>query len=239
MKYLLLVLLGFVLGAYSYRQFDIRKSPGAASSGDAVETPQAETEPVQLSSAEPIARPISGVSVPADIQPAPIATLPLQTSVAALPNQVESAVGATGLLLPVQGIAREQLHDTFTDARSQGRSHDAIDIMAPEGTPVLAVADGRVEKLFTSVRGGLTIYQFEPSGRLAYYYAHLQRYADGLAQGQALRRGQVIGYVGSTGNASPEAPHLHFAIFVLGPERRWWEGQAINPYPVLMGEQAP
>lgn len=237
MKYLLLVLLGFVLGAYSYRQFDIRKSPGAASSADAVETPQAETEPTQLPSAEPTARPISEVSVPADIQPAPIATLPLQTSVAALPNKVESPAGATGLLLPVQGIAREQLHDTFTDARSQGRSHDAIDIMAPAGTPVLAVADGRVEKLFTSVRGGLTIYQFEPSGRLAYYYAHLQRYADGLAQGQALRRGQVIGYVGSTGNASPEAPHLHFAIFVLGPERHWWEGQAINPYPVLMGEQ--
>lgn len=239
MKYLLLVLLGFVLGAYAYRQFDIRKSPGAASNADVVETPKAETEPARLPSAEPIARSISEVSVPADIQPAPIATLPLQTSVAALPNEVESPAGATGLLLPVQGIAREQLQDTFTDARSQGRSHDAIDIMAPAGTPVLAVADGRVEKLFTSVRGGLTIYQFEPSGRLAYYYAHLQRYADGLAQGQALRRGQVIGYVGSTGNASPEAPHLHFAIFVLGPERHWWEGQAINPYPVLMGEQAP
>ena len=139
----------------------------------------------------------------------------------------------------MQGITRGQLHDTFTDARSQGRSHDAIDIMAPAGTPVLAVADGSVEKLFTSVRGGLTIYQFEPSGRLAYYYAHLQRYADGIAQGQPLRRGQVIGYVGSTGNASPEAPHLHFAIFVLGPERQWWKGQAINPYPVLMGEQVP
>lgn len=239
MKYVLLVLLGFVLGAYAYREFDIRKSPGVVSIAKVVETPQAETEPARLPSAEPIARPTSGVSVPADIHPAPIATLPLQASAAALPNEVESAASSTGLLLPVQGIARGQLQDTFTDARSQGRSHDAIDIMAPAGTPVLAVADGRVEKLFTSVRGGLTIYQFEPSGRLAYYYAHLQRYADRLAQGQALRRGQVIGYVGSTGNASPEAPHLHFAIFVLGPERHWWEGQAINPYPVLMGEQVP
>ncbi len=139
------------------------------------------------------------------------------------------------LLLPVAGIRPSQLQDTFTDARSAGRSHDAIDIMAPAGTPVLAVADGHVEKLFDSARGGLTIYQFEPGGELAYYYAHLQRYADGLAEGQAVKRGQVIGYVGSTGNASPDAPHLHFAIFVLGPEKRWWEGIAINPYPLLGG----
>ena len=123
----------------------------------------------------------------------------------------------------------------FPDARSDGRPHDAFDTMAPPGTPVLAVPDGTVEKLFDSKRGGLTIYQFEPSGRLAYYYAHLQRYADGLAEGQAIRRGQVIGYVGSTGNANPAAPHLHFAIFVLGPERRWWEGTASNPYPILTG----
>lgn len=146
-----------------------------------------------------------------------------------------SATAADGLLLPVAGIRREDLHDTFTDARSAGRSHDAIDIMAPAGTPVFAVADGHIEKLFDSARGGLTIYQFEPDGKLAYYYAHLQRYADGLAEGQPLRRGQVIGYVGSTGNASPSAPHLHFAVFVLGPEKRWWEGTAINPYPLLRG----
>jgi peptidoglycan LD-endopeptidase LytH len=133
----------------------------------------------------------------------------------------------------VQGKTRADLVDTFTDARSQGRLHDAIDIMAQAGTPVLAVADGQVEKLFTSERGGLTLYQFEPSGKYAYYYAHLERYAPGLAEKQSLKRGQVIGYVGSTGNASPSAPHLHFAIFVLGPERRWWEGTAINPYPLL------
>ena len=144
----------------------------------------------------------------------------------------------SGLIVPVQGIAPRALADTFTDARSEGRSHDAIDIMAAEGTPVLAVADGTVEKLFDSDRGGLTIYQFEPSGRYAYYYAHLQRYADDLAEGQAIERGQVIGYVGSTGSANPEAPHLHFAIFVLGPEKRWWEGEAINPYPILRGDTA-
>lgn len=113
--------------------------------------------------------------------------------------------------------------------------HDAIDIMAPRGTPVRAVADGTVEKLFTSEAGGLTLYQFEPTGRYAYYYAHLDRYAPGLAEGDTLRQGQLVGYVGSTGNASDDAPHLHFAIFLLGPEKRWWEGTAINPYPLLGG----
>ena len=133
-----------------------------------------------------------------------------------------------------EGYARA-IADTFDDARGSERRHEALDIMAPAGTPVLAVADGHVEKLFDSDRGGLTIYQFEPSGRYAYYYAHLQRYAPGLAEGQALRRGQVIGYVGSTGNADPAAPHLHFAIFLLGPEREWWRGTPVNPYPLLGG----
>jgi murein DD-endopeptidase MepM/ murein hydrolase activator NlpD len=138
-------------------------------------------------------------------------------------------------VVPVAGVSVAQLADTFDDARGGERRHEALDIMAPAGTPVLAVADGHVEKLFDSDRGGLTIYQFEPSGRYAYYYAHLQRYAPGLAEGQALRRGQVIGYVGSTGNADPAAPHLHFAIFLLGPEREWWRGTPVNPYPLLGG----
>jgi murein DD-endopeptidase MepM/ murein hydrolase activator NlpD len=125
------------------------------------------------------------------------------------------------------------LTDTFTDARSEGRSHEALDIMAPRGVPVLATADGKVVKLFTSVRGGLTIYEFDPTETYAYYYAHLDRYEPGLAEGQAVKRGDVIGYVGSTGDASPEAPHLHFAIFVLTPEKQWWKGTAINPYPLL------
>lgn len=150
---------------------------------------------------------------------------------ASLPASVDAA--PSGLLLPVQGVLPSQLHDTFTDARSEGRVHDAIDIMADAGTPVLAVADGTVEKLFDSERGGLTIYQFEPSGRWCYYYAHLQRYADGLSEKQVIKRGDVIGYVGSTGNASAEAPHLHFEVHVLGPEKQWWKGESINPYPLL------
>ncbi|MHC1654226.1 M23 family metallopeptidase [Stenotrophomonas maltophilia] len=153
------------------------------------------------------------------------------TPSAPLPASLDAAPG--GLLLPVQGVLPSQLRDTFTDARSEGRVHDAIDIMADAGTPVLAVTDGTVEKLFDSKRGGLTIYQFEPSGRWCYYYAHLQRYADGLAEKQVIKRGEVIGYVGSTGNASAEAPHLHFEVHVLGPEKQWWKGESINPYPLL------
>ena len=156
-------------------------------------------------------------------------------AVTASPGQRRPA--GSRLIVPVQGIEPGSLGNTFDDARGQGRVHEAIDIMAPRGTPVLAVANGKVEKLFDSVPGGLTIYQFDPAGHHAYYYAHLDRYAPGLVEGKALKQGEVIGYVGSTGNASEDAPHLHFAIFVLGPEKRWWEGTAINPYPVLTGTQ--
>ncbi|MBA0339752.1 M23 family metallopeptidase [Stenotrophomonas maltophilia] len=172
----------------------------------------------------------SAVSAAPVVEPAPRATAPPATTA---PPAAQAADAPSGLLLPVQGILASQLRDTFTDARSEGRVHDAIDIMADAGTPVLAVADGTVEKLFDSERGGLTIYQFEPSGRWCYYYAHLQRYADGLAEKQAIKRGDVIGYVGSTGNASAEAPHLHFEVHVLGPEKQWWKGESINPYPLL------
>ena len=105
--------------------------------------------------------------------------------------------------------------------------------MAPRGTPVIAVEGGTIAKLFNSKQGGLSIYQFDPSGTYTYYYAHLDRYAAGLKEGQTVRRGDVIGSVGSTGNAAEDAPHLHFAIFRLTPERRWWKGTPINPYPVL------
>ena len=136
------------------------------------------------------------------------------------------------LAIPVEGVAVAELRDTFDDGRP-GHRHEAIDIAAPRGTRVLAVDDGRLVKLFASVPGGLTIYQFDPGERFAYYYAHLDGYAEGIREGMPLRRGQVIGYVGSTGNASPAAPHLHFAVFRLGPERRWWKGEAINPFGAL------
>ena len=141
------------------------------------------------------------------------------------------------LLLPVAGIHASQLTDTFNQARGSERKHEALDIMAARGTPVLAAVDGKVAKLFTSKQGGLTIYQFNPAATYAYYYAHLDRYAPGLVEGMQLRRGDLVGYVGSTGNANPDAPHLHFAIFQLGPEKRWWQGTPINPYPLLTAAQ--
>ena len=151
--------------------------------------------------------------------------------------QEESAIAMLrrrGLKFPVEGVDRDELRDAFSDTRGQGRSHEALDIMAPRGTPVRAVEDGTIEKLFDSRGGGgLTIYQFDPSQTFCYYYAHLDGYAPGIREGQSLRRGQIIGYVGSTGNASPDAPHLHFAIFQLTPERKWWKGEPLNPYPVF------
>jgi len=143
------------------------------------------------------------------------------------------------LLVPVRGVSANELSDTYTQARANGRSHDAIDIMAPTGTPVLAVADGIIAKLFLSKPGGLTIYQFDRGEQYAYYYAHLNAYAPMLVEGQTVQRGDVIGFVGYSGNANPAAPHLHFAIFILGPEKRWWQGVPINPYPALVNFVAP
>jgi len=142
------------------------------------------------------------------------------------------ALRARDLKLPVDGVDRKDLRNTFADARGS-RTHEALDILAPRGTKVRAVEDGRVQKLFTSKAGGLTIYEFDPTQTFAYYYAHLDRYEDGLREGQLVKRGDVIGYVGSTGNASPDAPHLHFAIVRLGPEKQWWKGEPINPFLVL------
>ena len=143
-----------------------------------------------------------------------------------------TSLRSRALIIPVQGTTAPQLKDTFTQARAGGVPHDAIDIMAPRGTPVLAVDDGHVAKLFSSKTGGITLYQFDHGSRYAYYYAHLDRYVDGMTEGALVSKGQVIGYAGSTGNASPDAPHLHFAIFKLGPERQWWQGVPLNPYLV-------
>ena len=136
------------------------------------------------------------------------------------------------LAVPVEGVPREALDDTFGDPRNQTRQHEALDIIAPRGTHVLAVEDGSVVKLFTSERGGLTLYQFDPTQRYAYYYAHLDAYAPGIKEQMPLRRGQLIGFVGTTGNAPKDTPHLHFAIFLLTDEKQWWQGTPINPFAV-------
>jgi murein DD-endopeptidase MepM/ murein hydrolase activator NlpD len=144
----------------------------------------------------------------------------------------QQALTALHLIVPVDGVRRAELRDSFHERRGD-RPHEALDIPAPRGTRVVAAGDGRVVKLFRSVPGGLTVYQFDSQERFALYYAHLDRYAEGLREGAIVRRGDLIGFVGSTGNASPDAPHLHFAIFALGPERRWWQGTPLDPLPFL------
>ena len=136
------------------------------------------------------------------------------------------------LLIPVMGVTRKNLRDTY-DERRGGHPHEALDILAPRGTPVVAAGDGRIVKLYRSGAGGLTVYQFDPSEKFVYYYAHLDHYAQNLAEGTMLKRGDPIGAVGTTGNAREDSPHLHFAIFRLGPEKRWWKGSPVNPFPLF------
>ena len=161
---------------------------------------------------------------------------PRAAAIEAAPSSMADAIGTLAqrdLEIPVRGVSASALRDPFNDARAVGRRHDAIDIMALRGTEVIAADDGTIAKLFTSKAGGLTIYQFDPTQTFSYYYAHLDRYAPGLAEHQPVRRGQVLGYVGSTGNASEDAPHLHFAIARLDTDRSWWKGDPIDPYPLL------
>jgi murein DD-endopeptidase MepM/ murein hydrolase activator NlpD len=135
--------------------------------------------------------------------------------------------------MPIRSVTREDLHDSFEETRGTTRRHEAIDILAPRNTPVLAVEDGTIARLFLSKAGGITVYQFDPTATYAYYYAHLERYADGLREGDPVKAGQVLGSVGTSGNADRNTPHLHFAIFRLTDKKRWWEGTAIDPYEVL------
>lgn len=137
------------------------------------------------------------------------------------------------LIIPVAGVKPDQLIDTFDEARSEGRLHDAIDIIAPAGTPVLAATDGKILRLFQSERGGTTIYQLSRDEKTVYYYAHLERYADNLTEGSMVRQGDVIAYVGDTGNAGAGNYHLHFSMAAVSDPKRYWEGTNINPYPLL------
>ncbi len=159
--------------------------------------------------------------------------------VAPRPVERTDAGGGDPLVIPVAGIRREQLTDSWGDSRGDGsRRHNAIDIMAPRGTPVVAAAPGTVEKLFDSRNGGLTVYVRTQDGRTVHYYAHLDAYRAGLAEGQRVRTGDVLGTVGSTGSASAEAPHLHFEVKRMAAGERWHQGQEVNPYPLLAGNAA-
>ncbi|HEV2146354.1 MAG TPA: M23 family metallopeptidase [Longimicrobiaceae bacterium] len=143
----------------------------------------------------------------------------------------------TGLAIPVEGVSAASLRDSFLEGRSGGRTHEAIDIHAPRGTPVVAVSDGRIVKLHQGALGGNSIYHLDEDGRTRYYYAHLDRYAEGLREGQWVRRGEVIGYVGDTGNAQPGDFHLHFSVSLLNDARQWWRGTPLNPYALLTGKE--
>jgi len=159
-----------------------------------------------------------------------------QPSASHVPEQSQAiaALRAHDLRLPIDGVDVESMRGQFDERRDAGeRPHEAVDLLAPRNTPVHAVEDGTIAKLFVSKAGGNTIYQFDPSGRFCYYYAHLERYARGLRDGAAVERGDVIGFVGTSGNAPPNTPHLHFAIFELTPEHHWWQGKALDPYPAF------
>lgn len=233
-----LVIFAVAVIAVSIFVWAMARRPGRTSSTVApqpAETPQLATTPASTSLSPVASPPVDPSQTPspphdlkADAGPAPASTqTPLVGELS--PN----FIGTLKLIIPVAGVKPDQIRDTFTDSRSEGRVHDAIDIMAPGGTPVLAAADGEIVRLFQSDRGGTTIYQLSPDKKLVFYYAHLQSYAAGLAVGKYARQGEVIGYVGDTGNAGTGNYHLHFSVAILADPKRYWEGQNINPYPLL------
>jgi len=175
-----------------------------------------------------------------DVRPsakeAPPAVSPPEQTVAVVPSMSAdpfAVLRSRRLEVPVQGARREDLRDTFEEQRGSARRHEAIDLLAPRHTPVVAVEDGTVARLFLSDAGGMTVYQFDPTSTYVYYYAHLERYVEGLKDGDRVKRGEVLGYVGTTGNAPPDTPHLHFAIFQMTDKKQWWQGTPIDPYKVL------
>ena len=210
--------------------------------GYQVSSPQTQPQVAipQPQASQASATPDTGSSVPAAPSPSSFAADPPaeeaspstqpQTPVLTLDP---SYAARLNLVIPVKGIKRAQLQDTFKDARSEGRVHDAIDILAPAGTPVLAAAEGEIIKLMESERGGTAIYQLSKDKKLVFYYAHLQRYADGLTVGKTVWQGETIAYVGDTGNAGTGNYHLHFSIMLTNNPKRYWEGTNINPYPLL------
>lgn len=152
------------------------------------------------------------------------------------PSPGELRASSPRIAIPVAGVLRGSLRDTYGDPRGVSRMHEAIDIMAERGVPVVAAVDGSILQLDRSDAGGLTIYLADESGETLYYYAHLDRYAAFIAEGDRVKQGDVIGFVGTTGNAPKSAPHLHFSIETLPANGEWWKGEPVNPYPILMAE---
>lgn len=230
MKWLVSFVLGVLVGAgglFIYLQ-EIADAPDPiVTDGGALPAPPADPPASAGADAARVETDLADADLP--IRPAPQAS----TATPAAPELNADGNMPAKLLVPVEGIAYSQLSDTFDQPRGQERHHEALDIMAPTGTPVRAAGDGKIVKLFNSKPGGITLYQFDPAEKHAYYYAHLDRYADNIKEGMQVRRGDLIGYVGATGNADPNAPHLHFAVVALTPEKQWWKGTPVNPYPML------
>jgi peptidoglycan LD-endopeptidase LytH len=226
-------LLGFVLGAFVVASLGSIKW-GSQSLGQAAAVAAVTATPALAPLKEPVRTP---AATAVDEPPNAVVEVPAPTSGrdGVIPSGAPEAreLSARKLTIPVEGIAPEKLVRSYHDARSGGRLHEALDIIAPRNTPVVAVEDGTVAKLFNSKAGGLTVYQFDPGQDYSYYYAHLERYADGLKEGDRIQRGQVLGYVGTSGNAPKDTPHLHFAVYRLTSDKHWWEGTPIDPYDIL------
>jgi murein DD-endopeptidase MepM/ murein hydrolase activator NlpD len=233
MRYLLTFVLGALVGAAGLFAW-LRQLPRDESHPAPAAASQALPGPATSAQVALQAPPPPPPQVEPDLSEANLPLAPDPAAQAALAQVPDVAPARPqGLMVPVEGVKASQVSDTFGQPRGKERRHEALDIMAPRGTRVLAAADGKVVKLFNSKPGGLTVYEFDPTRTYAYYYAHLDRYADGLKEGMELKRGDLVGYVGSTGNARAEAPHLHFAVVELTPEKEWWKGTAIDPYPLL------
>jgi murein DD-endopeptidase MepM/ murein hydrolase activator NlpD len=234
MRWLVTFLLGVLVGAgglfIGLRQFADAPNP-IVTDGGALPAPPRDPPPAAATRAaadgDRVQTDLSDADLP--IRPAPQST----TATSSTPALTAGGSMPAKLLVPVEGIPYAKLTDTFDQPRGQERHHEALDIMAPTGTPVRAAGDGKVVKLFNSKPGGISLYQFDPQEQHAYYYAHLERYADGIKEGMQLKRGDLVGYVGATGNADPGAPHLHFAVVALTAEKQWWKGTPVNPYPML------
>jgi peptidoglycan LD-endopeptidase LytH len=231
LKYLVSAgLLGFVLGAFVVGSLGRISVPG--SSG-----PFGTAAANAMGPMAAAANALKSAGSAIDESPNPVVEVPAPTSgrTGVIPSSAPEAkvLAARHLEIPVAGVKADALVRSYHDRRSGGREHEALDILAPRDTPVVAVEDGKIARLFVSNAGGNTIYQFDPGRDYTYYYAHLERYADGLKEGDWVHRGQVIGYVGTSGNAPKNTPHLHFAVFRLTPEKRWWEGTPIDPFDIL------
>lgn len=166
-------------------------------------------------------------------QPAPGAPAPAPAGTGAASSSQSVYLMSRELMVPVSGVSPSQVPDTYTSPRTGGREHRALDILAPRGTPVLAADYGRVLRMRTNPAGGITIYEIDADNRFVYYYAHLDHYASTLSEGKDVAKGEIIGYVGTTGNAPANVPHLHFQLMKRPNAARWWDGEPIDPKPFL------